>query len=241
MTVRILLATTNSYKISEIRSLLSDCPVELVGLDELGFAGDEPLEDGLTFEANAIKKGCFYAIQTNCLCLSDDSGLEVDVLGGEPGVRSARFAGLEGPRQMVDRANNRLLLERLGETSPKQRTARFVCVMVLCAPPEALPSLREEPVQVGLHSSEGLVLAVARGTIEGQILTLDEAVDSTNPVHLPEAGRGVNGFGYDPLFLVPGLGRTTAELTPEQKNRISHRGQASRQMKQKLLGLFGDQ
>ena len=94
MTVRILLATTNSYKISEIRSLLSDCPVELVGLDELGFAGDEPLEDGLTFEANAIKKGCFYAIQTNCLCLSDDSGLEVDVLGGEPGVRSAQVTAV---------------------------------------------------------------------------------------------------------------------------------------------------
>jgi XTP/dITP diphosphohydrolase len=146
-------------------------------------------------------------------CLADDSGLVVDALGGEPGVRSARFAGVEGRRNDVDSANNRLLLDRLGNTPVDKRTARFVCAMVLFA-----------PATTGRSTN---VPIVVQGTIEGYILTLEEAGDDAR-------GRGRNGFGYDPLFLVPSLGRTTAELDPPDKNRISHRGNAARLMWKRL-------
>ncbi len=209
--MKLLIATSNPHKLEEIRAVLTACglALDLAGLADLP-AIDEPVEDAATFEGNAIKKAQHYAAATNLPCLADDSGLEVDALGGEPGVRSARYAGVTGARSVVDPANNQLLLERLGETPLAQRTARFVCAMALSAP----------------H-------LLVRGTIEGRILLPGECEDPTHP----ERGRGRNGFGYDPLFLVPSLGKTTAQITPQHKNAISHRGQATRLMAEQLKHL----
>ncbi len=216
--MKILLASSNPHKLEEIRSTLEACRVaegdstpriELVLLDDVGMTVPEPNEDGATFEDNAVIKAYYYAAAAGMMCLADDSGLEVDALGGEPGVRSARYSGMSGPRSVVDPANNRLLLERLADAPPEKRTARFVCAMALCGPRDAANDIE--------------TIAVVRGTIEGRILTCEEAG--------PDArGRGENGFGYDPLFYVPSLGKTTAELSPAEKNAISHRGNATRLM-----------
>ena len=182
----ILIATTNSGKLREVKAMLEALPVGLVGLAD--FPGvPEPVEDAPTFEGNARIKALYYAGQTGVWALADDSGLEVDALDGAPGVFSARYAGVDGS----DAANNAKLIEALRGTPPARRTARFRCVIVLAQPEE--------------------VVAVGSGAIEGVII--DEP-------------RGANGFGYDPHFLVPSLGKTAAELPPEHKNRISHRGLA---------------
>ena len=229
---RILLATSNTHKLAEIRALFNErhrqrqtaedavaaTVVELVGLDALNQRIAEPIEDQPSFEANAILKSRHYAEASGMRCLADDSGLEVDALGGEPGVRSARYAGVTtGRRQAVDAANMRLLLQKLGDTPIEQRTARFVCAMALCSPNVA------EPV------------ALVRGTVQGRILGPgDVGYRADGP-----SGRGENGFGYDPIFVVAELGRTAAELSPEQKNAISHRGNAARLMWARLVSIRG--
>lgn len=180
---RILIATSNAGKVREMRAVLASLPVELCELGDVP-PMPEVVEDGDTFEANALKKALSYAEQSGLWTLADDSGLEVDALGGAPGVHSARYSGTGD-----DLANNRKLIAALAGVSETERTARFVCCLAL----------------VGM----GKVLATARGTIEGRII--DEP-------------RGQNGFGYDPHFYVPELQTTTAELTPDHKNRISHRG-----------------
>lgn len=230
MSAPILLATGNPHKLDELRAIFGAAAgaakgapgaagVVLQSLKDLAQPIDEPVEDGETFEANAIKKATHYARTTGMPCLADDSGLAVDALGGAPGVRSARYSGAKGNRSEVDLANNRVLLERLDETPVQGRGARFVCAMALVAPPA--------------EGGDAEVLALVRGTIEGRILLPAEASDPARP----ELGRGGNGFGYDPLFLVPELGQTTAELPAEHKNRISHRGKAARSMYDKLCEL----
>lgn len=223
--MKILLASSNPHKVQEISAAwesLSDqntAPAfELVGLGTLALSIDEPVEDQPTFEANAVLKARYYAKAASMLTLADDSGLEVDALGGEPGVHSARYSGAGGPRHVVDQANNRLLIDRLADTPPSQRTARFVCTMALVAPEG------KQPGQVGM------VLAVIRGSVEGRILTHDEAGPDVR-------GRGEHGFGYDPLFFVAEQDKTTAELSPQQKNAISHRGRAARLMWDRLASL----
>lgn len=221
--MRILLASSNPHKLEEISAVFVQCateagpqqsegasPIELVSLSDLHLDVPEPVEDADTFEGNAILKARYYADAARMHCLADDSGLEVDALHGEPGVRSARYAGVTGPRSVVDPANNRLLIERLGDAPPDRRGARFVCAMALCGP----------------GAADALV--VVRGTVEGRILTRDEAGADAR-------GRGDNGFGYDPLFYIPDLGRTTAQLPPQHKNRISHRGDAARKMWRRLV------
>ena len=210
--MKILIATSNPHKLEEIRAVIGDASVELVSLDMLPGAGEiaEPVEDQDTFEGNAELKARYYAKATGMLCLADDSGLEVDALGGEPGVRSARYSGAEGPRSERDAANSRALLKNLGDTPIEKRTARFVCAMALVDGREA----NDEPV------------AIVRGTLDGRILTVDEADD---PAY-PERGRGSNGFGYDPIVYVPEHNKTVAELTSDEKNAISHRGDAVRNM-----------
>jgi XTP/dITP diphosphohydrolase len=196
--IPLLLATTNPGKLREIRQMGSGRGWEWHGLDE--FPGVVvAIEDGVTFAENARRKALHYAAATGFYTLADDSGLEVDCLGGRPGVYSAHYAGL--PRD--DAANNRKLIEDLRDVPPERRTARFRCVMVLAQP--------------------GRLLAETCGSLEGRII--DEP-------------RGTNGFGYDPHFLVPHLGRTLAELPPEEKNAISHRGQALRQMLARLEELL---
>ena len=194
---KLLVATTSSGKRREIAAVLADLPFDCVSLADLDPL-PEPVEDGETFLANATKKALHYARLTGLLTLADDSGLEVDALGGAPGVFSARYAG----EPADDAANNARLVAVLADVRPEKRGARFRCVLVLV--------------------DGDRVLASTEGTIEGRII---------------DVPRGANGFGYDPHFLVPDLEKTTAELTPEHKNRISHRGQAVRAMKAKLAAL----
>ena len=223
--MQVVLASSNPHKIEEISANWSQVrrdtnpiEIELVGLDSLEQKLAEPVENQDTYEGNAILKARHYARHSRRCCLADDSGLEVDALNGRPGVHSARYSQATGPRPQVDAANNRKLMKELGDTPALHRTARFVCAMALVEPAD----------EIGGGES---VLAVVRGTIEGRILTLEEA--DTDML-----GRGKNGFGYDPLFLVPHLGQTTAELSATMKNAISHRGEAARQMWVEIVELF---
>ncbi len=210
--MKILIATSNPHKLDEIRFAIGEADVDLVSLDALpGVAEiEEPVEDQDTFEGNAELKARFYAKASGMLCLADDSGLEVDALGGEPGVRSARYSNTDGPRPIRDSANGLLLMNNLRDVPIDQRAARFVCAMAL----------------VDGRSPEVKALATVRGTMEGRILMIDEAED---PAH-PERGRGTNGFGYDPIVYLPDLNRTVAELSSDEKNALSHRGDAVRKI-----------
>ena len=224
---RLILATSNTRKLEELRVIFDDlygrsstpnAPIEIVGLNELDTHIDEPIEDKDTFEGNAIIKARHYADASGTCCLADDSGLEVDALAGEPGVRSARYAGVPGPsRKDVDAANIKLLLRNLGDTPVEARAARFVCVMAVCAPNVDKP------------------LALVRGTVEGRILGPGDSGYCANG----PSGRGENGFGYDPVFLVPELGLTAAEMPQMQKNSISHRGNAARLMWNEIVNARG--
>lgn len=201
--MKLLVATRSGDKLTEIRRIMKGVrEVEVVGLDDVGVQWAEE-EDGLepydTFEENARSKARWFRDKTGLATVADDSGLVVDALDGEPGVRSKRFApdrGLEG--QARDAANNRWLVERLADVPMERRTARFVCVAVLL-------------------DGDGEV--VTRGEAPG--LILDE-------------GRGEEGFGYDPHFFDPALGRTFAEIPVELKNARSHRGSAFRALAQRL-------
>jgi len=183
---RLLVATLNPGKVREISAALQPEGIEVCGLDLLADRPDIE-ETGETFEANARLKADGYSLHTDLPVLADDSGLEVDALGGDPGVRSARYGG----PGLSEADRNRKLLEALAGVEAQQRTARFRCVLAL--------------------ARGGKTLATFEGTIEGRLL---------------DAPRGENGFGYDPLFFHPESGCTTAELTTEAKQRVSHRGKA---------------
>ena len=189
MTARLVLATSNQAKVLELCRILAADPalagVQLVAGAQLGLPDVE--ETGDTFAENALLKARAAVAACGLACIADDSGLEVKALGGEPGVRSARYAGAHGD----DQANMALVLQRLGGLP--DRTARFVCVAALVA-----PDGREW---------------TAHGTLAGT---------------LAEAPRGSNGFGYDPIFQPSGERYTTAEMTAEAKDAISHRGKAFR-------------
>jgi XTP/dITP diphosphohydrolase len=193
---RLLLATSNQHKIQEMRALLGDIPFAIVSPRDLGLELDVP-EPFDTYLANATQKARAYAAASGMLALADDSGLEIDVLGGEPGVFSARFGG----EQMSYPERFALIERRLAGVLPERRTARFRCVLVLAAPP---PDDR---------------LAHVEGVVEGQIAPVP---------------RGAQGFGYDPIFWLPERGMTMAELTPAEKDAISHRGRAARAMAEVL-------
>lgn len=199
----LLLATRNPGKLRELRTITRDghllaaaggSPLLWRGLDEFPGVPDAS-ENGQTFAANARLKALHYAAATGLPTLADDSGLEVDYLGGAPGVVSARYAG----PQQNNAANVRKLLAAMAGVPAPHRTARFRCSMAFARP--------------------GQVLYESTGVIEGCIA---------------DSPRGMGGFGYDPVFLVPALGRTAAELTPQEKHAISHRGQALRAMLPKI-------
>jgi XTP/dITP diphosphohydrolase len=184
---KLLLATNNKGKVREYQALLGSIFYEMVTLSAQGIATVVE-EDGQTYEENATLKAAALARESGLLTLADDSGLEVDALGGEPGVRSARYAG----ESATDTERNNFLLARLKGVPETKRTARFVCVIAIAAPAG----------KVELFSGE------CRGFI-------------TN------APRGVHGHGYDPIFYLPELGKTMAELTMEEKNKVSHRARAA--------------
>jgi XTP/dITP diphosphohydrolase len=186
---KLLLATNNKGKVREYKSMLKDLPFELVSQAELGIK-TEVDEVGESLEENARLKATTLARESRLLVLADDSGLEVDALGGEPGRLSARYAG-EGAS---DKDRVSYLLTRLKDVPEGKRSARFRCVIAIAQP-------------------DGKV-ELCSGECEG-IITLEP--------------RGKEGFGYDPIFYLPGLGKTMAELTLEEKNRVSHRGRAARE------------
>ena len=191
---KIVAGTRNAGKVREIRQALADLLFEVGGIPDEGLADVE--ETGVTFSENAILKARYYAQHTGEYCLADDSGLEVDALGGAPGVYSARYSG----QGATDAANNQKLLLALQDVPPEKRTARFRSVLALAGP-------------------DGSLL-LADGTCEGLILS---------------EPKGDGGFGYDPLFWLPDQQKTLAEMTLQQKNAISHRGNALKVLKQKLL------
>lgn len=195
---KILLATTNAGKVREYREMLRDLPVEVVTLREAGITR-EVEETGSSIKENAIIKARGYAGLSGILTIADDSGLEVDALGGEPGPRSARYAG-EG---VSDPERNRYLLGKLEGVPDGRRQARFRCVIAVTGP--------------------GLAVRTSEGTCEGTIA---------------REARGDKGFGYDPIFALPGLGRHMAELSLEEKNRISHRGKAMQGARRIIEDLF---
>ena len=187
----VVLASDNQGKIGEINSLLRNTPLEVVGQGSLGV---EPIEEtGTTFIENALLKARNAARQTGLAAIADDSGLEVDALGGRPGVYSARFAG----PQATDTKNAEKLLAALDGISPEKRSARFRCAMVYVT-----------------HADDADPL-ICEGAWEGKIIT---------------EPKGDNGFGYDPIFWIEGEKATAAELAPERKNILSHRGQALRML-----------
>ena len=196
---KIIFATGNQNKMREIREIMQGFRVngeeiEILSMKEAGVYTDI-VEDGKTFEENALIKARTIRDLTGCPVLADDSGLEVDALNGEPGVYSARYMG----EDTSYRIKNQSLVERLEGVPVEKRTARFVCVIAAAFP-------------------DGTV-CTTKGTIEGKI-GYEE--------------RGENGFGYDPIFYLPDMSRTTAELSPEEKNAVSHRGKALAAMKEQI-------
>jgi len=148
--MRLLFASSNPHKIQEVQAILAPLGIDVVGLDSLELIPPEPVEDGQTFQANARIKAIAYAKAAKQLCLADDSGLQVDALGGAPGIHSARYAGVDGGRTQRDAANNAKLLMQLKHVPPDKRTARFVCAMCLA-------------------QSDGTILAETRGEFAGTI------------------------------------------------------------------------
>jgi XTP/dITP diphosphohydrolase len=179
-------ATTNPGKVAEFRLAGSQNLI----IEPLPGMRDIPVceETGVTFEENAVQKALYYGTYQDWV-FAEDSGLEVDALGGAPGVYSARFSGSDA----TDESNNRLLIDRLG--SKTDRTGRYVCVIAL--------------------TRAGELVKTFRGMVEGEIL--------------PEP-RGMNGFGYDPLFYYPPFGATFGEVSASQKQTVSHRGAALKQL-----------
>ncbi|HTR65575.1 MAG TPA: RdgB/HAM1 family non-canonical purine NTP pyrophosphatase [Terriglobales bacterium] len=194
---RILIATSNPGKLRDFAGAAAPCGIEIAPLPNFS-ALPLVVEDGLTFEANARKKAEAYSLYApGEIVLADDSGLEVDALGGAPGVHSARYAADEphlAEANTDDKANNAKLIRKLRNVPEEKRSGRFVCVIAA--------------------ARDGVTLAVFRGTAEGVIL---------------DQPRGSNGFGYDPLFYFPQIGKTFAELSAEEKAAYSHRGAAFRE------------
>lgn len=226
----IVIATGNPHKVNEMRAIFAHKGIAVIGLKDLGGSFLEPSETGTTFEENSSIKALSYAQQTGRVCLADDSGLEVDALAGAPGVISSHYSsggremGLS--REQRDAANNAKLLEDLDGVPEANRTARFVCVMCLAKPSSTMGGLQTRPPRAG-EQNQPTVLAMCRGTFEGRI-------------GLPgDVPRGVNGFGYDPLFLLPLPDqRSSAELPTEEKNRLSHRAAAAALMAQEIAAVL---
>jgi len=195
--LKLIIATHNSDKEKELRSVLDDCPVEVMSLEQFPDIGDIE-ETGSTLYENAKLKADTVNRITNLPCLGDDTGLEVDALGGAPGIYSARYAGDDVSYE----DNMTKLLEELRSTPSEKRIARFRTI---------------------IFYTDGERELYTQGEIQG-IIT--------------KSPRGANGFGYDPVFYIPELKKTMAELTSIEKNKLSHRGQAMRKFRKLLLDII---
>jgi len=186
--MKLIIASNNAHKLVEMKAILAPFFDDVQSMREAGIE-HETIEDGNTFMENAVKKARELAEISGCCAIADDSGLCVDALGGAPGIYSARFSGVHGD----DKANNRLLLEKL--EGVENRAAHYTCAIALVWP-------------------------------DGKMLTAEDYLYG----EIAHDERGTNGFGYDPLFLLPDRGVRTAEISAEEKNRISHRGKAMRKL-----------
>ncbi len=194
MKPRLIFATGNEGKMREIRQILADSGYEILSMKEAGVDLDI-VEDGTTFEENALIKAKAVMEATGELTLADDSGLEIDAFGGEPGVYSSRYLGEDTPYT----EKNQVILDRMKDVPEEKRGARFVCVIAAVFPDGQT------------HTT--------RGTMEGII---------------GYESNGENGFGYDPIFYLPELKKYSAQLSSDEKNQLSHRGQALRKMNEVL-------
>lgn len=192
---KIVIASKNLDKIKEMRLVLKDLPVEILSLADFAEMPDA-IEDGATFEENALIKAKFFAERTGLACLADDSGLEVDALNGLPGVYSARFAGYHAD----DDTNNQTLLNELAKVGVNESAAAYRCALAFV-------------------DTDGTEILTS-GKIAGTIKTV---------------AKGTGGFGYDPYFYID-ANHTMAEISPAEKNQISHRGAALKEMMIKLTG-----
>lgn len=197
---QLLIATNNPGKTREFHELLDDIGVELVTPSQIGLDLDV-LEDGSTYEENAAKKALAFAQASGLISLADDSGLEVDALGGEPGLYSARYGSPDGGK-LSDGERRKYLISKLGGF-PRPWTARFHATIAIATPDSKLQ--------------------ITHGFCEGEII--------------PEE-RGTGGFGYDPIFLLSNLGKTMAELSMDEKNRLSHRARAVMKARAYLESIF---
>ena len=195
--ITLVMATGNSHKLREIREILKGTDFDVVPMKAV-LEDTSVVEDGTTFMENALKKARTIAARCGRPTLSDDSGLVIDALGGEPGIYSARYMGEDSPYPI----KNQALLDRLKDVPAEERTARFVCAMACVFP-------------------------------DGRELTVEETFEG----RIADEIAGINGFGYDPIFYVPERQCTSAELSEEEKNAVSHRGKALRHMKELLTAL----
>ncbi len=205
----LLVATRSIHKLGELRDLLDLPRTALVSLDDVGIADEAP-EEGDTFEENAAFKARYYAARSGMPTLADDSGIEVDALGGRPGVRTRRYAGEDA----TDEDNNVKLLAELDDVPPPDRTARYRCVLALVEPGTSTDGPDDPAVAP---------VTLSRGTFDGRI--------ASGP-------RGTGGFGYDPIFeplTEPVGGRTVGLYSADEKNRVSHRALAARAMREVLV------
>ena len=230
---KLLIATHNPGKVREYQALLGNLPFQLTSLTDAGIS-EEVDETGDTFEANARLKACKYASVSGLTTLADDSGLEVDALDGQPGVRSARYGedivDKNGARKLSDQDRVTLLLGNLDGVPWDRRTARFRCVIAVAYP----HTPRQSEAPTSCHSEE-------RNDEESQApspqpnTTAQDKTSAYELTFLEGAVEGViqyepmgdNGFGYDPVFYLPSYGLTMAQLPMEEKNHISHRAQAA--------------
>lgn len=193
---KIIVATKNQGKVKEMITAFKNLNVELHSLSEFGKLPDA-IEDGTTFAENALKKASFYAKETGYACLADDSGLEIDILEGAPGIYSARFAGFHAD----DEANNQKMITELAKKGVTSSVAHYVCALTFV-------------------------------DIDGSTLSCEGRCSGL----IRNFAKGSGGFGYDPYFYLPKLDKTMAEITLEEKNAISHRGLALKNMENKLRG-----
>lgn len=197
---KLIFATGNEGKMKEVRMILADMPTEILSMSEAGIQTDI-VEDGTTFEENALIKARAIARLSGVAAMADDSGLEVDYLDKAPGIYSARFLG----EDTSYRVKNEYIINKLKGSVGAERSARFVCAIALVLP-------------------------------DGRSFTTHAAIEG----EIAEREQGEGGFGYDPILYLPEYGKTTAQLTAEEKNRISHRGKALRQMKELIACQEGE-
>ena len=239
MSTRIVFATNNEGKMEEIKMIMGDLGLPVYGMKEVGIHLDV-VEDGGTFEANALLKARALAeVLPDDIVLADDSGLEIDYLGKAPGVETANFAGRDTPYEI----KNQMLIDELEGVPEEQRTARFKCVIVgifpggdcckrhlsrHCEDCEAVwKSEFTGLLREGHPRNDGNMSFVIAPGINGEVVMTSGEIEGIIGYEI----AGEKGFGYDPIFYLPDYGCTTAQLEPEVKNKLSHRGKALEEMK----------